>query len=426
MRITKLGEYTLQLTRFGPLFPVNCYLVREDDGFTLIDTGVPGSVELILGAAREAGAPIRRIALTHAHVDHAGSLSALRDALPGAEVLVGAREARFLAGDDALAPDEPQSRLRGDWRSTQPPTRLLYPGGRVGSLEVVAAPGHTPGQVAFFDTREGTLIAGDAFQTRGGIAVAGVVRPTFPFPAVATWNKHVALDTARQLRALRPSILAIGHGDALIGPLAVMDDAITVAARNVRAAARPRRTRSPGHMLVRLATRTHIGIYRRTGGRVGGRLAGNPMLLLTTTGRKTGQPRTTPLLYLPDNGTFVIVASAGGAPTAPLWWRDLETNPVATIEIGQRTIPVRMSEATGDEKQRLWVRLVAAYPGYAAYQRKTTREIPVGILRPTSDVSASDIKENDMAFDYRGGAALITGHRRESARRSHASWRHAA
>ncbi len=128
MHTTQLGEYTLQLTRFGPLFPVNCYLVREDDGFTLIDTGVPGSTRLILRAAQEASAPIRRIALTHVHSDHAGSLDALRSALPDAEVLVGAREARFLAGDKSLDPDERHDKLRGGFvRSATPLTRLLFP-----------------------------------------------------------------------------------------------------------------------------------------------------------------------------------------------------------------------------------------------------------------------------------------------------------
>src|SRR5204863_184305 len=111
------------------LFPVNCYLVREDDGFTLVDTALAGSAPAIRAAARALGAPIRRIALTHAHGDHAGSLNELHAALPDAEVLVPAREARFLAGDLRLDPDEPQDKLRGWWLvRTTPPTRLLHPG----------------------------------------------------------------------------------------------------------------------------------------------------------------------------------------------------------------------------------------------------------------------------------------------------------
>ena len=112
--------------------------------------------------------------------------------------------------------------LEIDWK----PDRLLKPGDRVGSLEVVSAPGHTPGHVAFFDMRDRGLIVGDAFQTRGGVAVSGVIRPLFPFPALATWHKPTALATAVELRKLSPSRLAVGHGDVLEDPLMAMDRAI--------------------------------------------------------------------------------------------------------------------------------------------------------------------------------------------------------
>jgi glyoxylase-like metal-dependent hydrolase (beta-lactamase superfamily II) len=234
------SETLVQLTRFPRLFPVNCYLVREDDGLTLIDTTIGGSTEAILAAAKRMGAPIVRIALTHAHMDHVGSLDALHAALPDAEVLVPAREARFLAGDRTLEPGETQGKLRGSWKTcTTQPTRLLQPGDRVGSLDVVASPGHTPGHVAFFDTRDGSLIAGDAFQTRGGIAVSGVIRPLFPFPAMGTWHKPSALSSARALRALEPTVLAVGHGAMLSDPIPAMDAAIATCERQVQEAVAP-------------------------------------------------------------------------------------------------------------------------------------------------------------------------------------------
>ena len=241
MRVTRHGPSLIQLTRFPLLFPVNCYLVREDDGFTLIDTGLAGSAKAILAAAIAEGGTIRRIALTHAHGDHAGSLDTLHAAVPGAEVLVSDRDARFLRGDHGLDPDEPRAKPRGSFptRATRP-TRALLPGDRVGSLQVVAAPGHTPGQVAFFDPRDGTLIAGDAFQTRGGVAVCGVLRPRFPFPAIATWHLPTALGSARALRALDPTRLAVGHGDVLDQPLAAMDRAIAEARRRVESGGRRR------------------------------------------------------------------------------------------------------------------------------------------------------------------------------------------
>jgi len=230
MRAIAFGERLVQLTQYPRVFPVNVYLVGEDDGFTLIDTGMTGGERSMIEAARERGADIRRIVLTHAHGDHVGSLDALRAALPEAEVAISARDARFLAGDMSLDPDEPQARLRGGWRVCETgPDRLLSPGERVGSLEVIASPGHTPGHVSLLDARDGTLIAGDAFQTRGGVAVAGTFRPLFPFPALATWHRPTALESARALREIGPSRLAVGHGEVLEDPLRAMDRAIAVA-----------------------------------------------------------------------------------------------------------------------------------------------------------------------------------------------------
>jgi glyoxylase-like metal-dependent hydrolase (beta-lactamase superfamily II) len=231
MRVTPLTSHLIQLTTLPRVFPVNYYLVREDDGFTLVDTGIRGAKDILAAAAR-LGAPIRRIALTHAHADHVGGLDALHAALPDAEVLITARDARPLRGDRSLDPGEPGGKLRGGWKTcAAKPTRLLAIGDRVGSLEVVAAAGHTPGHVAFLDTRDRALIAGDAFQTRGGIAVSGVVRPLFPFPAMGTWHGPTALASARELRALDPSLLVVGHGSAIASPVAAMDQAIAAAAR---------------------------------------------------------------------------------------------------------------------------------------------------------------------------------------------------
>jgi len=235
MKTTAFGDYLIQLTDHPIIFPINVYLVREPDGFTLVDTGLASTGPKILAAVRTLGLPIARITLTHAHGDHIGGLDVTHAAFPDAEVSLSARDARLFSGDMARDPDEPQAKLRGQFvkRTTQP-TRLLHAGDRVGSLAVVAAPGHTPGQVAFLDTRDGTLIAGDAFQTRGGIAVAGVVRPLFPFVAMATWHTPTALETARRLQDLAPACLAVGHGPVLTDPRAAMDAAIMVAERKLR------------------------------------------------------------------------------------------------------------------------------------------------------------------------------------------------
>jgi glyoxylase-like metal-dependent hydrolase (beta-lactamase superfamily II) len=219
------------LTRISRFGFVNAYLVGEDDGLTLVDTMVPRSAKPILAAAKQLGAPIVRIALTHAHGDHIGSLDDLAAALPDAEVLISARDARLLQKDMTLEPSEPKDKLRGGYPGARTrPTRTLSPGENVGSLEVVAAPGHTPGQVAFLDRRDRTLLCGDAFSTLGGVATAAKANPRFPLVAMATWHRPTALQTARELRALDPARLAPGHGRVVEAPGAAMDAAIAKAA----------------------------------------------------------------------------------------------------------------------------------------------------------------------------------------------------
>jgi glyoxylase-like metal-dependent hydrolase (beta-lactamase superfamily II) len=206
---------------------VNAFLVTEDDGLTLVDTTVPRSAKAILKSAERAGAPIVRIALTHAHGDHIGSLDALAAALPDAEVIISTRDARLLAKDMSLDPDEPQVKLRGSYPGAETaPTRTVAGGDKIGSLAVIAAPGHTPGQVAFLDTRDRTLLCADAFTTLGGVETTA--RATWPFPlaAMATWHRPTALESAQRLVDLHPSRLAPGHGPVLESPVAAMQAAV--------------------------------------------------------------------------------------------------------------------------------------------------------------------------------------------------------
>jgi glyoxylase-like metal-dependent hydrolase (beta-lactamase superfamily II) len=218
---------TVRINRWGF---VNAYLVREDDGLTLIDTTLPRGAGKILAAAQELGAPIVRIALTHAHGDHIGSLDELAEGLPGAEVIISARDARLLAKDRTLDAGEPQSKLRGDYRGARTtPTRTVGDGERIGSLEVVASPGHTPGHVALLDARDGTLFCGDAFATLGGISTSARANPRFPLVVMGTWDRATELQSARRLRALDPARLAPGHGAIVQDPGAGMDAAIAKA-----------------------------------------------------------------------------------------------------------------------------------------------------------------------------------------------------
>ena len=127
-----------------------------------------------------------------------------------------------------------------------------------------------------------------------------------------------------------------------------------------------------------------IDEFRANDGKVGGPFAGAPLLLLTTTGVKSGQQRTSPVVYTKDGENFVIIASKGGAPEHPQWFHNLVANPDITIEVGTDTIPVRARVAEGDERARLYRAQADLMPNFDDYAKATTREIPVVVLEPAS------------------------------------------
>jgi deazaflavin-dependent oxidoreductase (nitroreductase family) len=132
-------------------------------------------------------------------------------------------------------------------------------------------------------------------------------------------------------------------------------------------------------------TRVHTLAYRLSGGLIGRRVPGMPpMLLLDHVGAKSGKKRTTPLAYLEDGDDVVIVASKGGAPRNPAWYHNLRAHPDTTVQIGTRRVHVTARVANAEERARLWPRVVDLYGGYAGYQKRTEREIPLVILTPRS------------------------------------------
>ena len=123
-----------------------------------------------------------------------------------------------------------------------------------------------------------------------------------------------------------------------------------------------------------------IAEFRANEGRVGGPFEGAPMVLLTSTGAKTGKPHTNPLMYLPDGDRVVVFASYGGAPENPQWFKNLVANPEAKAEVGTESFPVKATVAEGEERDRLFAEQTKRYPQFGEYETKTTRKIPVVIL----------------------------------------------
>ena len=221
MNITSVGQYGRQLTRLGA---INCFLIREQDGYTLIDTNLRGSEEDILKAAGEL--PIRRILLTHPHVDHIGSVEALMAKISGLQLLSSQRTIPILQRPPnlSLRPGE-----RGPIRGGTPGiasklTQTIAEADRVGSLLVIDTPGHIHGHQAFLDQRDGTLYAGDQFASLGPLTITGFTPWWFPLKAFS--NRDQARETAIKLQSFPVQRVACGHGKVMDGGSDLLQSAI--------------------------------------------------------------------------------------------------------------------------------------------------------------------------------------------------------
>ncbi len=135
-------------------------------------------------------------------------------------------------------------------------------------------------------------------------------------------------------------------------------------------------------LLLNVMIPLHVFLYRLTGGGIGGKIQTLPVLLLTTTGRTSGKPRTVPLAYLRDGPAYVIIASYAGLPQHPAWFLNLQRHPEATIQVKRLQMKVKAETANPEKKRELWARLLEVAPGYANYQTRTSRDIPIVLLHP--------------------------------------------
>jgi F420H(2)-dependent quinone reductase len=143
---------------------------------------------------------------------------------------------------------------------------------------------------------------------------------------------------------------------------------------------RGRRIQQTDRRFIRVLTGTHRRILAAGSGRILGRMGGHPLLILTTTGRRTGRPHSTPVIGIPSGTDWLVVASNGGAATQPLWLRNIAASPEVTVRRGTRIEPFHARILPAGERSQRWPELVKAYPPYAKMQAKTDRELPVVLL----------------------------------------------
>ncbi len=229
MRITPISDQSWQLTRFGF---INCYLVREPDGFTLIDTTLAGATSKIIDTTANLGAAVRRVLLTHAHIDHIGSVDSLAAKLPGLCVAASERSLPLLRRpvDKSLWPGEPNHTFTGGLPGMTTKIRQTFrDGDRIGSLHAIATPGHIPGHFSFLDERDGTLFAGDALVAVGRLSLTGWTPWYFPLPGFVMWSKPTAIASALKLLDYPIERFACGHGPVREGGVRALRNAIVTA-----------------------------------------------------------------------------------------------------------------------------------------------------------------------------------------------------
>ncbi|WP_040981800.1 MBL fold metallo-hydrolase [Oceanobacillus jeddahense] len=226
----KLYKNLYQVTFLPSIFPINCFILEQEENLICIDMGTRKFVHEIKKLTHQTGKPLSKLILTHAHGDHVNGVPYFKEVFPDVPVGISKRDSYLLKKDFRLKADEPDKPIKGGFPRNNVPIDFTFEeGDTIDTLEVISSPGHTPGSVSFYEQQHRIVIAGDAFQTKGGIAVSGVLKWLFPFPKAATWDNKTAVNSAIKLLNRSPELLAVGHGDVLVDPEGKMKEAIKTA-----------------------------------------------------------------------------------------------------------------------------------------------------------------------------------------------------
>lgn len=209
----------------------NLFLVKEEDGFILIDTAVDSpEIEEITHLIQQSELPLKAMAFTHSHDDHLGGLVKFKQAFPETPILFPRREYQLIQKKELL-PEDKQVPLKEGIPDSLPyePDFLLEEGDKVGELEVLFTPGHTPGHICFYNPEQKYLLVGDVLQTLGGAAICGVHRDAFPKPARLNWDLAQSIDVVTDFLKLEPFFLGTGHGQVMKDAMNVLPETIVEA-----------------------------------------------------------------------------------------------------------------------------------------------------------------------------------------------------